>query len=591
MHAAAILTALADLAPAGAERIFDVSGTGRPLVWLSEPDRGPRGARLDRLAALDALHRDERILRRGLVFLVGGADVDGARRRIRLPLLAQPVRLERHRRGYWVEPAGDLELTPLIEDRDLAARLEAAPGLAGPGWLTATDTAGWITTAAEAAGLTVDAVVPRPPRSVDDTVLTAVAAAAIFVSRDVSAGRFRDTLRGWAGRPGLPDTALSRLYLGTSGTTADPTADATGDPVNGGTDDVLSPLPLNDAQREVVRRVRTEPVVVVSGAPGNGKSHALVAAALDAVGRGGSVLVATQSVHAAEVLGELLRRHPGPPPVLFGDAERRGAIAADLTGGVPAGVDDARLRADAAAVAAARDRVSAVRAGIVATLELERLAAALPGWQPLLPALSHDAPAVFEPGADLAAIRAALDGASRDGDGWWRSLRRAHAARRLRRLTGAAPGVPMERLRAAVDAADTVRAAARLSNQRRYGPDGRLARAGRGGHRTRRRGRHRPAAPGHQRAPVDGAGPAGRQRSGHRPAGRAQPPPGTARRAERRRPGAGPAPVGRHGGRRRGPVAAGGRHVRPGDTRRGGAHRPAAGRPGARPGTTRAGRR
>ncbi|TBL27549.1 hypothetical protein EYA84_28750, partial [Verrucosispora sp. SN26_14.1] len=136
MRAATILTALADLAPAGAERVFDVSGTGRPLIWLPEPHRGPRTARLDRLAALDALHRDERILRLGLAFLVGGVDVAGSRRRVRLPLLAQPVRLERGRRAYRVVPAGDLELTSLIEDRDLAARLEAAPGLAGPGWLT-----------------------------------------------------------------------------------------------------------------------------------------------------------------------------------------------------------------------------------------------------------------------------------------------------------------------------------------------------------------------------------------------------------------------------------------------------------------------
>ncbi|SCL33638.1 Part of AAA domain-containing protein [Micromonospora rhizosphaerae] len=482
MEAATILSALADLAPAGAERVFDVSGTGRPLVWLPEPDRGPRGARLDRLAALDALHRDERILRRGLAFLVGGADVDGGRRRVRLPLLAQPVRLERARRGYRVVPAGDLELTSLIEDRDLAGRLEAAPGLAGPGWLTAAGTAAWITAAAEAAGLKVQAVVSKPPRSTDDAVLTGVAAAAIFVTRDVFAGRLRDTLLSWAGRPGLASTALSRLYVDTAGraggpitTVHPPTLDGR-PPVVGeapGTvfdhdkpadgDEVLSPLPLNSAQRDVVRRTRTEPVVVVSGAPGNGKSHTLVAAALDTVDRGGSVLVATQSVHAADVLGELLRRHPGPTPVLFGDAERREAIAAELAGGAAAGADDALLGADAAAVAAARDRVAAVRAGIVAALDEERLAATLPGWQPLLPALTHDAPAAFEPDTDLAAVRAALAGATRAGDGWWWRWRRARAAGRLRRLAGARPDVPVERLRAAVDAASAVRAAARLA--------------------------------------------------------------------------------------------------------------------------------
>ncbi|MFI7024673.1 AAA domain-containing protein [Micromonospora sp. NPDC049900] len=472
MRAATILTALADLAPAGAERVFDVSGTGRPLVWLPEPHRGPRTARLDRLAALDALHRDERILRLGLAFLVGGVDVAGTRRRVRLPLLAQPVRLERGRRAYRVVPAGDLELTSLIEDRDLAARLEAAPGLAGPGWLAAPGTAAWVTTAAQAAGLTVDRVVPRPPRRLDETTLTGVAAAALFVTRDVFAGRLRDTLLNWAGRPGLAGTALTRIYLGPAETPADVagsttsgtdgrTDEGTDDGANG--DDVLSPLALNEAQRDVVRRTRTETVVVVSGAPGNGKSHALVAAALDTVGRGGSVLVATQSAHAAEVLGELLRRHPGPPPVLFGDAERRETVAADLAGGIAAGVDDAQLRDDAAAVAAARDRVSAVRSGITAALERERLAATLPGWQPLLPALGHDAPTVFTPDADVAAVRRALADTGRADTGWWSRLRRARAARRLRRLTGADLGLPADRLRAAVEAAEAVRAAARLT--------------------------------------------------------------------------------------------------------------------------------
>ncbi|MGW4157359.1 AAA domain-containing protein [Micromonospora chersina] len=491
MEAARILTALAELAPAGAERTFDVSGAGRPLIWLPEPDRGPRGTRLDRLAALDALHRDERILRRGLAFVVGGADLDGGRRRVRVPLLAQPVRLDRTRRGYRIVPAGDLELTSLIEDRDLAARLEAAPGLAGPGWLGAPGTTAWITAAAEAAGLKVEAVLTKPPRGIDDGTLTGVAAAALFTTRDVLAGRLRDTLLAWAARPGLADTALSWLYDDRAGNIqagdtgaragniqagdtgaragniqAGDTGARTG---NAPADDaeVLSPLPLNAAQRDVVRRTRTEPVVVVSGAPGNGKSHALVAAALDTVDRGGSVLVATQSVHAADVLGELLRRHPGPTPVLFGDAERRETIAADLAGGAAAGADDATLRADAAAVVAARDRVAAVSAGVAAALDEERLAATLPAWQPLLTALSRDAPRLFntdtdtDPDTHLVAVRSALAGATAAGDGWWRRWRRARAGQRLRRLVGG--DAPVERVRAAVEAAGAVRAAARLA--------------------------------------------------------------------------------------------------------------------------------
>ncbi|MBU8861297.1 MULTISPECIES: AAA domain-containing protein [unclassified Micromonospora] len=481
MEAAKILTALADLAPAGAERAFDVSGAGRPLIWLPGPDRAPRDARLDRLAALDALHRDQRILRRGLAFVVGAADLDGSRRRVRVPLLAQPVRLERTSRSYRIVPAGDLELTSLIEDRNLAGRLEAAPGLAGPGWLGASGTKAWITAAAEAAGLKLTTVQARPPRRIDEERLVGVTAAALFTTRDVLAGRLRDTLLAWAARPGLADTALSRLYTGPRDSTPGDAA-APGDPTSrgdesgrrfgqGGRDtsgvgddaeaEVLSPLPLSPAQRDVVRRTRAEPVVVVSGAPGNGKSHALVAAALDAVDRGGSVLVATQSVHAADVLGELLRRHSGPAPVLFGDAERRETIAADLAGGAAAGTDDATLRDADAAVAAARARVTALADGIAAALDQERRAAALPGWQPLLPALSRDLPRLFDPDTDLDAVRSALTATTAAGGGWWRHWRRSRAGKRLRRLSGG--DVSVERLRTALEAASAVRAAARLA--------------------------------------------------------------------------------------------------------------------------------
>src|SRR5262249_31639974 len=113
------------------------------------------------------------------------------------------------------------------------------------------------------------------------------------------------------------------------------------DPATG---DVLSPLPLNSSQRDVVRRARTDRVTVVSGPPGNGKSHAVVAAARDVVSRGGSVLVATQSTHAGAVLCDLLARYPGPAPVAFGDAERRAALVLDLGAGTPHAVDDRALR-------------------------------------------------------------------------------------------------------------------------------------------------------------------------------------------------------------------------------------------------------
>src|SRR5262249_10511269 len=60
-----ILPALAELAPAGADRILDVTAGNQPLVFVTAPDRAQRNRAVDRLAAQDALHKDERMLRLG----------------------------------------------------------------------------------------------------------------------------------------------------------------------------------------------------------------------------------------------------------------------------------------------------------------------------------------------------------------------------------------------------------------------------------------------------------------------------------------------------------------------------------------------
>ncbi|GAA3286474.1 hypothetical protein GCM10020218_048470 [Dactylosporangium vinaceum] len=374
MEPSRVLAALADLAPAGRDRVLDVAKGAPAPLRLSDPERVPAGKAAQRLAALDSLHREERILRRGWAWLTGTAEVDGAARTVRLPLLYEPVRLEgsgSRLRGYRVTPAGDLEVTPLITDRELAAALEAAPGVATPPWLTAIGTTAWIETAAGAAGF-------KPGED-----LLAEAVAALYVARDVASPGLRDTLRAWSARTGLEATALARVY-------GESAAESAGDD-----EPVHSPLPLNPAQRDVVRRVRREPVVVVSGPPGNGKSHAVVAAALDTVDRGGSVLVATQAAHAAEVLAGLLRRFPGAEPVLFGDAERRDRFALELTSGRGEGVAGRRLDERRSAVRAAAAAVEQLEASIGAALDLERTAARMAVWEPLLAGLRAEAPLVF----------------------------------------------------------------------------------------------------------------------------------------------------------------------------------------------------
>ncbi|MBM2618198.1 ATP-binding protein [Actinoplanes sp. LDG1-06] len=405
MEPSRVFAVLAELAPAGGDREFDVSRGGQPLVWLDDAERVGRTKEANRLAAIGVLHREERPLRRGWGLLVGRAEVEGRTRKIRVPLLSQPVQLERGLLGYRVVPAGDIEITPLIGDRDLAAALEAAPGLAGPGWLEATGSKAWMWSAAEATGLPVDALATGRRAPTDRVVL--VPEAALYVVRDVFGAGLADGLRSWAGRD-LTGTALAALY----GESPEHEEDRT---------DVVSPLPLSEAQAEVVRRVRTAPITVVSGPPGNGKSHAVVAAALEVVHRGGSVLVATQSPHAAEVLAGLLERYPGPVPVLFGDAARRESLATELTAGLGDGASDGELRADAARVRTAQGSVRELRLELTRALELESRAAELPDWQPRLAELTAEVPGAFREGVDLERSRARLD---RGGLARWWTLRR-----------------------------------------------------------------------------------------------------------------------------------------------------------------------
>src|SRR6266511_4083334 len=429
-----IVAALADLTPQPARPELDITrGATRPVLWL--PDRDCSLPRRDplvtQLAALDRLHEHERLLRWGWAFVYGSITRDGVHRPVRLPLLTIPIRLVggAHLR---IEPAGDAELTSLVQDAAAAALLEA-----GDLSEDAADAA-WVRRAAAAAGLPVaqvfmpyvatgvieDVPASRPRgrgavnranwrRTLADGGPHGVLVGAVYLARDPDSGNLAGTLRAWADRPGLDGTALGAVYGG-SDVPVDPPASE---------DPVRSPLPLNAAQREIIRRARTEPLTMVSGPPGNGKSHTVVAAAIDAVDRGQSVLVATQSRYATEVLGDLLHRYPGPTPVLFGDAEKRAAIVADLTAGLDSGS----------------------------------------GWQPLLPGLFLDAPAAADAGLDLARATALAGRAAATPTGWLGRWRRGRAERALRRVLRADPAVPLDRLRTALDAATDVRAGAELA--------------------------------------------------------------------------------------------------------------------------------
>ena len=128
-----------------------------------------------------------------------------------LPLATEPVRLERARGAYKVVPAGDLEVTPLVADRGLAARLEQAPGIGTAAWLSAPGTRAWFETVAARPACPPptmaddDSARPRPPKE----GLVLYPRAVLYPARDVYSVGLGDALRAWAARPGVDDSALA----------------------------------------------------------------------------------------------------------------------------------------------------------------------------------------------------------------------------------------------------------------------------------------------------------------------------------------------------------------------------------------------
>ena len=89
------------------------------------------------------------------------------------------------------------------------------------------------------------------------------------------------------------------------------------------TGETYFPLPANDAQREIVRRLTANRGVLVQGPPGTGKSHTIVNLICHALATGQRVLVTSHAVRALRVLRRMIHdRAPDLAPlsvVLLGD--------------------------------------------------------------------------------------------------------------------------------------------------------------------------------------------------------------------------------------------------------------------------------
>jgi hypothetical protein len=439
MSASRLLLALADLAPAAqpSQQRLLRDHLGDQSVWSAAIGHVTGGAELEKY---DELHRDERLLRQGWGVVMGRTEIDGKLRRIRLPLVSRPVRLQTDpddKRRQLVIPAGDTEVHSELSGTGFGSRLEAVFDAD-----EATDVA-WLSKAAAAAGFAAaigDWVAPQSDRN----ALVVVPQAVVFIAPEVNPSSFAKGLREWADRPGVEATAFAAMY-----DPADEEAELDARPPR-------CPLPLSGEQAAAVIQSRTAPVTVVAGAPGCGKSHTLAAIALDAIASGRSVLVATQSVHAADVLAGLLDRHPGPLPVHFGDSERRDRFLTMLGSGTAKGHKGREVERHRDAAAEALEYAARIETEIADWLDLESRRGRA---QDLPPFLLGDFPGLRD--ADLDEAERLLEATRRD-DGWWRRLRARFAAKRLRRLAGAdgSPTAIARALRAARDQRDAARLAA-----------------------------------------------------------------------------------------------------------------------------------
>ncbi len=461
-----ILRYLADLAPEG-RRTFDVVHRAGEFVYLGwqplliQPESVAEGAPLQpqrevvhrdlrNLAAIDSLHAAERLLRIGWLFLCGTTDYREEQARFCLPLLSMPVRLRRTGRAHQVIREGDVEMPGDLFDDASRELLEDSADPYGGGAVPSDPRLfdrmprfqSWIGEALASAGLP-----PAPIESPDaDPValrqepgLRVVPGAAVFTVRDTVAPNVRGALLGWTSEL-LDGTAFEAMYS------------SPGDVPSVRDTSIETPLPLNARQREALERTRGERITVVSGPPGTGKSHLVAAAAMDEVGRGNSVLVATQSTYAADVIADLLDRHPGPRHVRFGRRQHRTTAADELSEGMarpyPAGeLDRIEERLDTA-----RRRVEGVRATLTSLLEREQAFSKGLTRRAALSLVTSQAPGVLNEQLDLAKVGRTLNRA-RQSRGPLAKVRRVRAERRLRRMVDARADATLDQIAAALDAA------------------------------------------------------------------------------------------------------------------------------------------
>jgi AAA domain len=413
-----------------------------------------RMAGLDRLASIDSLDPRTTSLRAGAMWLVGRRRVGDATESILLPILTRRVLLHPTGGVNALQPEwrSDIEVHPLFADAmtddeqaqvltremtpTLARALCGRLGLPAP-------------TVIEREKNPLSVVSSLRHRSVDEPDISYLGAGtAVFVVAPDAPTTVAAGLQRWA-RENLKGTAFSRLY----GT----------DPINEDDSDaqVETSMPVNARQREAIARSRLAEVSVVSGPPGTGKTHLVAATAIDAIARGGAVLVATQSDSAAESVCEVLERYPSPPFVRFGRAEHRQQVAERLSTGRERAPSAYRLHEAETREETARGRRDELREFIRSALEREAALTEGLRHRDSLGMLTADAPGVRRDDVDLDELDKLLVRAGRSGRGFnrWRATR---AGTKLRRLVDAPRRVALDTIGGAIRVARSEREVERV---------------------------------------------------------------------------------------------------------------------------------
>lgn len=554
----AILRVLRELAPTHQRSRYDVSGSGpTEMAWLGlaasyaservelDPSIGQRILRsmesyntsmanadslytsmtvreragAERLARYDAMTPSTPSISLGCMWASGTITVDGEPQRVVRPLVSCPAHIRTDLLGTRVLHRREWSLWPLLVDHTVAARLEHEPHLdvfalgehPTASWLRKFPSQRqWVNDVLAASDLrpVTGLAPPRDPRQAPADRLEVIVGWGLFTEGTNDLLRPKETLGAWSADPQAGSTAFATLYLGppaTSPTTSGHTTGHTTTPPPP-PEPLRCALPLTAAQERAARRAQREAITVVSGPPGTGKSQTAVAIASDAVARGESVLVATQSPMAADVLAELLDRVPGPTPVLFGGGQRASELAAKLADGVEAAADDGAIARWEARQRELDDLAAAVATDLADVSAIER-------WSSVrLTAEVHRrrAPKLFDgdPAATARLLAEAheLLAASHDpDDGWWAGRKRRNALEDLRELVGATDDIAPDELEAAIAAADVRLRADRASDRDLHVADARwLALVDAEEAQRRARGR-RTAAEVRQRADDRGA--------------------------------------------------------------------------------------